>query len=166
MLQWLKQYFAGEPFRLRSPLSDVECKRRIEEISRAASLNPFDVDREPVATWKPLVGRNQIYAWYPRTRRSPWLRGEFWSDGVGTIIVGRTGANMMLLYMSGALAAYILYLAWAWRWPLAALFAIVVPIIVFALSRNSSNGGHLVDFIQEVLEAEDVQSRVGDPIHR
>jgi hypothetical protein len=47
---WLRQYFLGERFRLRSRLPEQECQRRIKEASRNVALFVPDVTGAPAVT--------------------------------------------------------------------------------------------------------------------
>jgi hypothetical protein len=162
-VDWLRQYFFGEPFRLRSRLSEEDCERRFEQTSR--SVPPLIADTTPAATWKPFFGKKRVYAWYPSRRRSPWLRGSFYADGAHTIIEGRAGADFVTLTGALFLEAGLLY--GAWGRPLLPLVLLTpIPIVFFVTRRSSSDGEPLIDFIQELLDAQNVLARPGDPIRR
>jgi hypothetical protein len=143
-------------------LSESECEHRIEEISRSTSF-VADATGKPAITWKPLFGRKRVHAWYPAEARSPWLRGTFQSDGTGAIIVGRSGADFLTLFAAGALEAVIVYMA-VRAGTLEVVPLALLPVVYFILRRSSPHGEQLIDFVQQVLEAEDVLARRGDPI--
>jgi len=49
------------------------------------------------------------------------------------------------------------------------LFLIVLPVLAvgqYFLKRRSPFGGHLIDYLQQILEAEPIPPRAGDPIKR
>jgi hypothetical protein len=43
---------------------------------------------------------------------------------------------------------------------------LLFPAAALILLRRSREGGQLIDFLQQLLEAEDVLTRAGDPIVR
>lgn len=109
----------------------------------------------------------QLYVGMTDTWRGPWLIGRLRSTVGGTEIVGRAGVDYVNLWGALGLEAVLVFfvvipmptvpISW---------FLLLVPIVSYLLRRQSPYGGRLIDFLTELLDAEDVLARKGDPITR
>jgi hypothetical protein len=157
MVNW----FLGERFHLRTALAEGECRRRIGLYS-SDGLIPSVTD-DPVAFFK----WNRLHVGVTHTWRGPWLVGKMRSTGAGTEVIGRTGADYMTFW--SALGFFVLIL-WTMV-PVAstdpAMWAVLfVPVLFYVARRPSRHGERLIDFLQDLLDAEDVRTRTADPIAR
>jgi len=157
----IERWLFGRRFYLRSPLNEEECKRRIGLYSSGAFTPP--VTDDPVAIWK----RDKVYLWMPFQRRGPWLVARMRSTGDSTEIIGRAGVDFTYVWATLALEAALVsvVLIPSPAEPLA-LGVLLLPIAIYFLRRNSPYGDHLIDFLIDLLDAEDVLARKGDPIVR
>jgi hypothetical protein len=156
-----RRWLFGRRFYLRSPLNEEECKRRIGLYSSGAFIPP--VTDDPVAISK----RGKVYVWMPFQRRGPWLVARMRTTGETTEIIGRAGVDFPNLWGTLALEAVLIGAVLIPRpadplsWGL-----LILPIVFYFLRRRSPNGDHLIDFLIELLGAQDVLARKGDPIVR
>jgi hypothetical protein len=153
------RWLVGQPFRLRSPLDEQECRRRIGLYSSGAFTPPVTAD--PVAVCK----GNRVYLWMPFQRRGPWLKAKLQTYGSQTELVGRSGADFVTLIGSATLEVVFVWwlLTGDARDPFAWLL-LGAPVLMFLLQRKSPHGEQLIDFLKQLLEAEDMLERKGDPI--
>jgi hypothetical protein len=156
-----EKWLWGRRFYLRSPLNEEECKRRIGLYSSGAFIPP--VTDDPVAIWK----RGKVYVWMPFQRRGPWLVARMGSTGDSTEIIGRAGVDFTSLWGALALEAVLIgvVLVPSPADPLSWVL-LLLPIVFYFLRRNSPHGDRLIEFLVELLGAEDVLVRKGDPIVR
>ena len=156
----------GSKVHLRTHLSEAECLRRLEEYL-PASLWDAGFGDVPVAIYK----WQRIEVWDQHEPNSAKLVAKLKSGAGGTEIIGRAGGNTVLFLVCVAASALILFGAvfdteidqslWV-----SMSFALIAPLAIYLLKRDSPHGEHLIDFLQEVLEAEDLTERKGDPIRR
>lgn len=162
----LNRWLFGERFVLRSPLSIEECERRIAQYNPALTPS-LTTDYTAYSFGNRIVVGMQLDRSSEYPRGTPSLVGKMQSAGSGTEIVGRSGGDSITLWASVGLEIFIVpwVLAYAWEEP-AILLALLMPVFLFVLTRRSADGVELTGFLQELLEAEDVLARTGDPIER
>lgn len=160
--QTLRRWLVGESFHLRTNLSEAECQQRFARYLPDIGLSP-PVTGDPAVVWK----YNRVYVWLPWVNRGPRLVGKLRPSGQGVEIVGRAGADDVSLIAALAMEAIIVkgLLTYGpldpilWALPLA-------PVAIFLWHRNSPDGGHLIDFLGQLLGAEDVLARKGNAVIR
>lgn len=157
----LDRWVFGERFYFRSPLDEGECKRRIGLYS--SGLFVPSVTSDLIAAWK----GDRVYVTMQLGRRSPMLVGKLRPLGTGTEIVGRSGGDTTTFWLCIGLAAFFAWklLTLAPTEPIA-WSILLLPFATFFLLRRSPHGEHLIDFLQQLLDAEDVLARSGDPFVR
>jgi hypothetical protein len=98
-------------------------------------------------------------------RRTPSLVGKMRPAGNGTEIVGRSGGDLITLCASiGMEALLLLYLLPLAREEPTVLLVLLLPLFLFILTRRSTDGEELTDFLRELLEAEEILAKSGDPV--
>ena len=162
----LNRWLFGEPFNLRSPLSEAECEQRIAEYNPGIIPSLMTDYTAYVFCGRVVVGM-QTDNTVQFLRRTPTLSGTLLAAGNGTEIIGRSGGDSVALATFLALEFFSIPVAilYAMQEP-DILLAVLLPIALFFLTRRSLDGEELVDFLRQLLEAEDVQPRRGDPIVR
>lgn len=164
--QAVEEWLFGERFNLRSSLDKHECKRRIREYN--AGLTPSVTTDYSAFCMANRVFVNMQLARTIQFRHTPSLMGKMsTAPAGGTEIVGRSGGDLTTLGLSTGMEIVV---AWAVitvapAEPLAWLI-LLLPIVHFILMRRSHQGEKLIDFLQQLLEAEVVLARRGDPIVR
>ena len=157
----VSNWLLGERFHLRTSLDEAECKRRIAQYSGGGFIP--SVTDDPVAFFK----WNRLYVGMPDTARGPWLTGKLRTSGGTTEVMGRAGVDYSNLW--GAIAMETLFV-WFLLVPEPAdplsWSILIVPFLFYLVRRQSRHGGRLIDFLQQLLDAEDVTSRKGDPMAR
>jgi hypothetical protein len=100
-------------------------------------------------------------------RHTPSLAGKMSTvaAATGTQIVGRSGGDLVTLSLSIAMEAVF---AWAvitiapaepFAW-----LTLMIPVALFVLTRRSPHGEQLTDFLEQLLEADHLPVRCGDPL--
>jgi len=159
--QTIVRWLFGQRFHLHSPLSEIECKRRMGQFSSGAFAPP--VTDDPVAICK----RQRVYVWLPFQRRGPWLVGRLRSTGDSTEITGRAGVDFTSLAAAVGMEALLIGVVILpaphdpFGWAL-----LLFPIAAFFYLRKSPYGDDLIYFLQQLLDAQNLFARNGDPIQR
>jgi hypothetical protein len=164
--QALDQWLFGERFHLRSPLTQGECKRRIAQYS--TGLTPsVTTDLNAFCIGDRVFVNMQLDRTTRFVRRTPVLVGKMRPTGSSTEIIGRSGGDLIAFWLSVAMEMFL-----AWNLLLFApgehvlWLTLLFPAAALILLRRSREGGQLIDFLQQLLEAENVLTRAGDPIVR
>ena len=156
----------GKKFKLRTSLSEAECRRRLEAYLPTSMFDP-GFDDVPVAIFK----WRRILVWNQHEPNSARLVATMRGDGGATEIVGRSGSNIgLFLIVCAMFVGFVALLVaepelWRDEWWKAALL-LVVPWGAYFLKRDSSHGEDLIEFLKQVLHAESVYERRSDPITR
>ena len=143
----------GEKFRLRTGLSEQQCRDRINEFAEPSQWDP-DYRAEPHA----VCVRRWIKVWEQGAARGPELTAKLRRVDGATEINGRAGSNMFLFFI--LLGTSALLLAGMIADPeladplwLKIPFAIGGPWLLYLLYRYDPDAGHLIVFLEEILEA-------------
>ena len=156
----------GEKFHLRTHLKFDECCSRLNERLPSSLIDP-GFSNEPVG----LCKRGRIYVWYQHEQQGAQLHARLIPRDGGTEIVGASGGNGILfsIFVATAILLLIAFALdadvrddWWYKSPLAFAFL----WLIYRSKRNYPFGGTLIDFVQQLLEAENLLERKGDPIAR
>jgi hypothetical protein len=162
----------GETFRFRTHLSEQECYRRLDSFAPASladAFGNFDFSGSPVSSRK----WGYIFLSFPAEPYGAELIAKLRPLNGSTEIRGRAGSNIMLFLVIAAvtsIAIGALLIDWAERNFTAVPWGVIAvpPFAVgyYLLKRRNPFGGPLIDHIQQLLEAEPIVGRTGDPIKR
>ncbi len=146
--------------------------RRLDRLAPASLAEGFgiaDLGLQPIATRK----WGYVFIENPAERYGPMLSARLRHYDGSTEIHGRAGSNIGLFLVLSLTTAFVLgVIAVDWlRGGLETAPMAFVGIPVFAagyymLKRRSPFGKPLIDLLQQLLEAENITERTGDPIVR